>query len=147
MWNMRTKQDLLSYPTKEVNLKDMLVKAKINVTWRQLIMRHSHKNHIGSRVQVCLWLPSKLEKPRKHIGHQNPKNRFICAKKPKTRMLIKRKTRNRNGQKNRNTEVFQCKNRKFHGPPLLSKHNMTQHDICKTQHKILLLCFWLCSRL
>ena len=73
----------------------MLVKAKINVTWRQLIMRHNHKNHIGSRLQVCLWLPSKFEKPRKHIGHQNPKNRFIFAKKPKTRMLIKRKTRNR----------------------------------------------------
>ena len=66
----------------------MLVKAKINVTWRQLIMRHNHKNHVGSRLQVCLWLPSKLEKPRKHIGHQNPKNRFIFAKKPKTRMLI-----------------------------------------------------------
>ena len=68
------------------------------------MMRQNHKNHIGSRVQVCLWLPSKLEKPRKHIGHQNPKNRFIFAKKLKTRMLINGKTRNRNGQQNRKTD-------------------------------------------
>ena len=89
----------------------MLVRAKF-VTWRQLMMRQNHKNHIGSRVQVCLWLPSKLEKPRKHIGHQNPKNRFIFAKKPKNQMVQNRKTGNRNGQQNRENEVFQCKNRK-----------------------------------
>jgi len=96
-------------------------------------MRHNHKNHIGSRVQVCLWLPSKLEKPRKHIGHQNPKNRFIFAQKPKTRILIKRKTRNRNGQQNRNTEVFQCKNRKFHGPALCYR-NTTWHNTIFAKH-------------
>ena len=49
-------------------------------------------------------------------------------------MLINGKTGNRNGQQNRKTEVFQCKNRKSHGPPLLSKHNKTRYLQNTTQN-------------
>ena len=49
-------------------------------------------------------------------------------------MLINGKTGNRNGQQNRKTEVFQCKNQKSHGPPLLSKHNKTRYLQNTTQN-------------
>ena len=40
-------------------------------------------------------------------------------------MLINGKTGNRNGQQNRKTEVFQCKNRKSHGPPVIETQQNT----------------------
>ena len=47
-----------------------------------------------------------------HIGHQNLKNRFIFANKTEKPDGKKGKTGNRNGQQDRENEVFQCKNRK-----------------------------------
>ena len=74
-------------------------------------MRHNHKNHIGSRAGLSLTF-FQIGKTEIHIGHQNPKNRVIFAKKTKNQMLKKGKTGNHNGQQNRKTEVFHCKNRK-----------------------------------
>ena len=43
-------------------------------------------------MQACLWLPSKLEKPKKHIGHQNLKNRFIFCQKTDAKKTEKPET-------------------------------------------------------
>ena len=70
----------------------MLVRAKTDV--RQLIMRHNHKNHIGSLCKsVFDFLSSKLEKPKQHIGHQRSEKPlyFLLAKKKRKPDAKKRK--------------------------------------------------------
>ena len=75
----------------------MLVRAKTDV--RQLIIRHNHKNHIGSLCKpVFDFLSSKLEKPKQHIGHQRsekPLYFLLPKKKNENQMLQNGKTRNR----------------------------------------------------
>ena len=75
----------------------MLVRAKTDV--RQLIMRHNHKNHIGSLCKsVFDFLSSKLEKPKQHIGHQRSEKPlyFLLPKKKNENQILKNgKTRNR----------------------------------------------------
>ena len=48
-------------------------------------MRHNHKNYIVSPCKSVFDLLLNWKNQKKHIGDQNPKNRFIFAKKPKTR--------------------------------------------------------------
>ena len=67
---------------------------------------------MGARAGLSLISFQISAKTENHIGHQNPKNRFIFAKKPKTQVVKNGKTGNRNGQQNRENEVFECKNRK-----------------------------------
>ena len=81
-------------------------------------MRHNHKNHIGSPcrfVDVFDVLPNwKNRNP--HRSPKSEKPRCFCQK-TENQMLKKGKTGNHNGQQNRKTEVFHCKNRKSQGPP------------------------------
>ena len=78
----------------------MLVRARTDV--RQLIMRHNHKNHIGSLCKsVFDFLSSKLEKPKQHIGHQRsekPLYFLLPKKKTKTRCYKTEKPETADGQ-------------------------------------------------
>ena len=94
----------------------MLVRAKTDV--RQLIMRHNHKNHIGSLCKsVFDFLSSKLEKPKQHICHQRSEKPlyFLLPKKKKRKPdATKRKnqkplTDSNLTEKGRKTEVFIAK--------------------------------------
>ena len=96
----------------------MLVRAKTDV--RQLIMRHNHKNHIGSLCKsVFDFLSSKLEKPKQHIGHQRsekPLYFLLPKKKTKTRCYKTEKPETADGQqldrKRSKNRSFYCKTRK-----------------------------------
>ena len=97
----------------------MLVRAKTDV--RQLIMRHNHKNHIGSLCKsVFDFLSSKLEKPKQHIGHQRSEKPLYFLlpkkKKTKTRCYKTEKPETADGQqldrKRSKNRSFYCKNRK-----------------------------------
>ena len=96
----------------------MLVRAKTDV--RQLIMRHNHKNHIGSLCKsVFDFLSSKLEKPKQHIGHQRSEKPlyFLLPKKKRKPDTKKRKnqkplTDSNLTEKGRKTEVFIAKTEK-----------------------------------
>ena len=78
-----------------------------------MIMRHNHKNHIGSPcrlVDVFDVVPNwKNRNP--HRSPRSEKPRCFCQK-TENQMLNKGKTGNHNGQQNRKTDVFHCKNRK-----------------------------------
>ena len=43
-------------------------------------MRHNHKKYIGSLYKSVFDFASKLEKPKKHIGHQYPKTALFLPK-------------------------------------------------------------------
>ena len=99
-------------------------------------MWHNHKNHIGSPCRsVFDFLRNQCGKPENHIGQQNPKNRFIFAKK--TEKPDGKKRKNRKPQrttkprkrsfsmqkpKNRPTKWPKLKHRKSQRPPPLSKN-------------------------
>ena len=91
----------------------MLVRAKTDV--RQLIMRHNHKNHIGSLCKsVFDFLSSKLEKPKQHIGHQRsekPLYFLLPKKKTKTRCYKTEKPETADGQQ---LDRKRSKNRSFY---------------------------------
>ena len=68
---------------------------------------------MGARAGLSMSLTSfQIGKTEIHIGHQNPKNRVVFAKKTENQMLKKGKTGNHNGQQNRKPEVFHSKSRK-----------------------------------
>ena len=73
-------------------------------------MRHNHKNHIGS---PCRFVFDVLPNWKNRNPHRSPKSekpRCFCQK-TENQMLKKGKTGNHNGQQNRKTDVFHCKNR------------------------------------
>ena len=62
--------------------------------------------------QVCLWLPFKLEKPKTTSVTKIRKTALLLPNAEKSDAKNE-KPRNRSGQQNRKTKVFQCKNRKI----------------------------------
>ena len=86
------------------SLKDMLLTAKMNLKAVDNVTQ-PQKPH-WKPVQVCLWFPSKSSVTKIR------KTALFLPKKPKNQMVKNGKTGNRNGQQNRENEVFQCKNRK-----------------------------------
>ena len=75
-------------------------------------MWHNHKNHIGSPAGLSLISFQISGKTENHIGHQNPKNRFIFAKKPKNQMVKKEKQETATDNKTEKTKFFNAKTEK-----------------------------------
>ena len=75
-------------------------------------MWHNHKNHIGSPCRsVFDFLPNQWKNRKPHRSPKSEKPLYFCQKTEKPDGK-KGKTGNRNGQQDRENEVFQCKNRK-----------------------------------
>ena len=118
-----------------------------NVTGRQLIMRHNHKNYIGSPCGFVFGFLPNWENRKPHRTPKSEKPHFFCQKnekpdakkgkngKPRRTKTPKNRSFSVQNPKNRPKRWPKLKNRKSQRPPL-SIHPITGGETIKARHPI-----------